>query len=106
MDDGGGEKQEAVASAPPCVPAKSAAETLGSPTRLSEMGVRGTQVPDVPLAVVAGILFTISGVSLFANIFRNRHWWGLCLPIGSLCKSSSTSVQSLKGDNIDAVIYV
>lgn len=62
--------------------------------------------PSVPLAIVAGTLFTINGISLFANVFRHRHWWGLCLPIGSLCKSSSTTVQSLKGDDIDAVICV
>ncbi|KAF9219550.1 hypothetical protein BS17DRAFT_788986 [Gyrodon lividus] len=39
--------------------------------------------PDKMAAGVAGALYLLATISLFARLFSNRAWWGLYLPIGS-----------------------
>lgn len=41
--------------------------------------------PSQVVAAVAGSLYLLASACLFARTFSNRAWWGLCLPIGSLC---------------------
>ncbi|OJA10052.1 hypothetical protein AZE42_07686 [Rhizopogon vesiculosus] len=43
-----------------------------------------------PSKVAAGVacgLYFIASLCLFTRLFMNRAWWGLCLPIASICKS-------------------
>ncbi|KAF9219546.1 hypothetical protein BS17DRAFT_382473 [Gyrodon lividus] len=39
--------------------------------------------PNKTAAGVAGALYLLATIFLFARLFSNRAWWGLCLPIGS-----------------------
>lgn len=40
--------------------------------------------PSRVAAVVTGSLYLLTSACLFARLFSNRAWWGLCLPVGSM----------------------
>jgi hypothetical protein len=41
-------------------------------------------LPNKPIALVAGALYSVATSALFIRICMARNWWALCLPIGSL----------------------
>ncbi|KAL5490531.1 hypothetical protein ACEPAI_5364 [Sanghuangporus weigelae] len=44
-------------------------------------------VPSLIPAVAAGAVYAVLTALLFIRLFRRKTWWGLCLPIGTLCFS-------------------
>ncbi|KAI6015628.1 RTA1 like protein-domain-containing protein [Pisolithus marmoratus] len=40
--------------------------------------------PSRVAAAVTGSLYLLASACLFARLFSNRAWWGLCLPVGSM----------------------
>ncbi|KAI5122985.1 hypothetical protein M0805_006863 [Coniferiporia weirii] len=44
-------------------------------------------IPNKPLALFAGSVFFLLSIALVIHLIRGRHWWGLCLPIGTLALS-------------------
>ncbi|KAL5529008.1 hypothetical protein ACEPAG_4982 [Sanghuangporus baumii] len=44
-------------------------------------------VPSKTPAIAAGAVYAVLTALLFIRLFRWKAWWGLCLPIGTLCFS-------------------
>ncbi|KIY44672.1 hypothetical protein FISHEDRAFT_50870 [Fistulina hepatica ATCC 64428] len=42
-------------------------------------------IPNKDVSLVVGVVFVVAAVLLAYRLFRNRDWWGSCLPIGALC---------------------
>ncbi|KAF9005325.1 hypothetical protein BDZ89DRAFT_598396 [Hymenopellis radicata] len=42
------------------------------------------EVPSKTASIIVGIVYLIVGLVLFFPVFRYKHFWGLCLPIGSV----------------------
>ncbi|KIJ67542.1 hypothetical protein HYDPIDRAFT_186269 [Hydnomerulius pinastri MD-312] len=57
------------------------AETIGA--NQSIVSVVFDYSSSKPAAGTAGALYLIATLCLFARLFANRTWWGLCLPIAS-----------------------
>jgi hypothetical protein len=42
--------------------------------------------PSKVAAGIAGVLYVLAGLLLFARLTNTRSWWGLCLPIAAISK--------------------
>ncbi|KAF9024210.1 hypothetical protein BDZ89DRAFT_1162384 [Hymenopellis radicata] len=42
------------------------------------------EVPSESVAIAVGVIYVIAGLILFFPVFRYKHFWGLCLPIGAV----------------------
>ncbi|KAF8913323.1 hypothetical protein CPB85DRAFT_1434175 [Mucidula mucida] len=42
------------------------------------------QIPSESVAIAVGVIYVIAGLVLFFPIFRYKHFWGICLPIGAV----------------------
>ncbi|KIY71301.1 hypothetical protein CYLTODRAFT_369641 [Cylindrobasidium torrendii FP15055 ss-10] len=42
------------------------------------------EVPSEAAAIICGVVYVLVGFALFWRVFKYRHWWGLCLPIGAV----------------------
>ena len=51
--------------------------------------------PSVTAAAVAAVVYAVIGIALFISLRKKRDWCGLCLPIGSICLSSSSTVREV-----------
>ncbi len=43
------------------------------------------EIPSESVAIAVGVIYVIAGLVLFFPIFRYKHFWGICLPIGAVC---------------------
>ena len=49
-------------------------------------------IPNNALALAGVVAYATIGVALSFRVFTSKAWWGLCLPIGSFCGTSSPTI--------------
>jgi len=64
--------------------------------------------PSIPVAGVAGGVYSLVALLLFIVLIRSRTWWGLCLPIGTIAEAAGfiTRIFLIKHPNTMGLLIV